>query len=299
MSDTKNTNISKIIKRFELIKSLIALEEDDEINTHILKLQQQQLDAEAQTIIEQLQQKLYSNALQLINNYTNKHNQLATYIDPQIQALKLEVKTLEIEINNLSDEKADLEKLIHSFGVRHNKELGEIILKLLQRKKQETKGTPQEQEAEQDYNNYNQEYETAKNEKIAELTEEEQKELKDKYRKASKLCHPDVVSDEQKELATKLFAELNQAYEKNDLQRVREILSNLESGNFFVSKSEAINEKQLLQTEIEKLRTTLKNLKAEVETIKESETYQTIATIDDWDTYFAETKLKLQEQISE
>ncbi len=28
-------------------------------------------------------------------------------------------------------------------------------------------------------------------------------ELKDRYRKASKFCHPDVVSDEQKELATK------------------------------------------------------------------------------------------------
>ena len=94
------------------------------------------------------------------------------------------------------------------------------------------KGTSQEQEAEEDYNTYHEEFESSKNEEIAKLTEDEQKELKSKYRKASKLCHPDLVSDEQKELATKLFAELSDAYERNDLEKVREILENLELGNF-------------------------------------------------------------------
>ena len=40
----------------------------------------------------------------------------------------------------------------------------------------------------------------------------------------------------QKELADKLFAELNKAYEQNDLKKVSEILENLKKGNFFVSK---------------------------------------------------------------
>ncbi len=53
-----------------------------------------------------------------------------------------------------------------------------------------------------------------------------------------------------KELADKLFAELNTAHERNDLQKVREILENLEKGNFFVHKSDAINEKQLLKTDM-------------------------------------------------
>jgi hypothetical protein len=39
---------------------------------------------------------------------------------------------LEAKLNKLSDEKTDLEKLIREFGVRHNKELGELILKILQ-----------------------------------------------------------------------------------------------------------------------------------------------------------------------
>ena len=294
-----NSDLPKIIKRLELIKSLIALEEEEEIATHINKLQQMQLDDDAKNIIALIENKSYSLAIEAINNFNNKYQQLTTYIDPQIQALKLEAKALEIELNALSNEKADAEKLIHSFNVRHNQELGELILKILQHRKQQAKGTPQQEETEQDYNNYNTDYETTKNQTIATLTEDEQKELKDKYRKASKLCHPDVVSEEQKELATKLFAELSAAYEKNDLARVNEILENLENGNFFVSKSDTINEKILLQAEIEKLRMKLNELKQELQIIKESETYKTIATINDWDSYFSNTKKQLMEQANE
>ncbi|MBK7560888.1 MAG: DnaJ domain-containing protein [Chitinophagaceae bacterium] len=118
--------------------------------------------------------------------------------------------------------KAELEKLIHDFGVRHNNELGELILKILRFRKSKAKGTSQETEAEKDFNDYSKEYEISKDAKINELNEDEQKELKQKYRKASKLCHPDVVSEEQKELADKLFAELNAAYASNDLKRVRD-----------------------------------------------------------------------------
>lgn len=36
----ENINLSKIIQRLELIKSLISLEEEDEIDAHIFKLEQ-------------------------------------------------------------------------------------------------------------------------------------------------------------------------------------------------------------------------------------------------------------------
>ena len=289
--------ISKIIKRLELIKSLIALEEESEINTHVLKLNEFSADKELATIISLLEQKAYSQAMPTIETYINQHRQLTEYIDPEIEGLKLEAKSLEAQLSALSDEKADLEKLIHEFGVRHNNELGELILKILGYRRKKAKGTPEESETEKDYSDYNREYEANKDEKIAELTEEELKELKQKYRKASKLCHPDVVSDDQKELADKLFAELNAAYERNDLQRVREILENLEKGNFFVSKSDTISEKQLMKAEIEKLRLRIKELKKQVEEIKESEAFKTVSSIRDWDNYFEQAKEKLAEQV--
>jgi len=297
MTDAKNIELSKIIIRLQMIKSLITLKEDNEITVHISRLQQFSLEGEVENIIILLEGKSYSKAIPAIEAFINKHHQVAIYIDPELEALKLEAKILEKELNDLSDEKADLEKMIHEFGVRHNNELGELILKILSFRKKKAKGTPQQPEAEKDFNDYSQEYEISKNEKIAVLTEIEQKEIKQKYHKASKLCHPDVVSDEQKELAEKLFAELNAAYERNDLKRVMEILENLEKGDFFVSKSDTISEKQLMKAEIGKIRLRIKELQKQVDEIKESEAFKTVSSITDWDNYFTQPKEKLAEQV--
>ncbi len=299
MPGENKIQFSKIIKRLELIKSLISLEEEDEIETHIAKLEKDDFTGDLKNIIVFLKEKSYSKAALEIETFINQHSGLSVYIDPEIDGLKLEAKSLEAKLNKLSDEKADLEKLIHEFGVRHNKELGELILKILKFRKNKAKGTPKETEAEEDYKNYSEEFEISKNEKIADLTEEELHEIKKKYRKASKLCHPDVVSEEQKEMADKLFTELNAAYERNDLEKVKEILENLEKGNFFVNKSDAINEKQLMKTEIEKLKMRINELQQEMQLIKESDAYKTISGIDDWDVYFKETKEKLEEQAKE
>ena len=43
MTDVQNIDLSKIIKRLEMIKSLISLEEEDELSTHISKLEQMSL----------------------------------------------------------------------------------------------------------------------------------------------------------------------------------------------------------------------------------------------------------------
>ena len=279
-------DLPKIIKRLELIKNLIALEEEIEITAHISRLRQFPLNDELENILTLLDENSYSKAMPAIEIFVNRRHQLTSHNDPELQGLKLEVKVLEAEVNALSNEKADLEKLIHEFGIRHNNELGKLILKILHFKKQKAKGTPKQAEAENDYSNYSKEYEITKDEKVAELTPEEQKELKQKYRKASKLCHPNVVSEDQKELAEKLFVELNAAYERNDLQRVNEILENLEKGDFFINKSDAINEKKLLKAEIGKLRIRIEELKQQLQSIKESEAYATISSIDDWDEYF-------------
>jgi hypothetical protein len=293
------SDISKLIKRLELIRNLIALEEVSDISSHAIRLNDFTSTNEIKNIVDLLEKKAFSKVIPLIEEFILKHNQLAIYIDPELEALKLETKILEKEVNERSGEKADLEKLIHEFGVRHNRELGGLILRILKHRKRNAEGTPQQEETEKDYENFNSEYQSSKDEKIFELTIEEQKELKQKYRMASKLCHPDVVSPDQKEQADKLFVELNEAYEKNDLQKVREILSNLERGDFFSNKSDIISEKNLLKVEIEKLRTRIHTLKNEISTILNSETYITIIKIDDWSAYFNDLRNKLSIQLKE
>ncbi len=218
--------------------------------------------------------------------------------DIDTENLKQLIKLLETDLNNLTNQKADLEKLIHEFSIRHNTELGELIVKILECRKNKAKGTELEGDTEEDYNTYHKQFEALKEEHITQLTEDEQKELKEKYRKASKMCHPDVVSEEQKELATKIFAELSSAYEKSDLIKVREILNNLESGNFFLSKADTINQKQFLEIEIEKLKIKINELNGELQEIKISETYKTIEQIKNWDTYFIDAKKNLKVQLN-
>ena len=299
MVDVQPIDLTKIIKRLELIKYLIALNEEDEINSHIVKLEQNDQTSELASIITLLKEKAYSKAVTAIAVFISVHDQLVSYFDPEIEALKLEIKILADDIKNLSNEKADIEKLVHEFAIRHNQELGELIIKILHYRKQHAKGTPHHKQAEEDYKAYHQEYEASKDENVNTLTKEEQEELRDKYHKASKLCHPDVVSEEQKELANKLFAELSVAYKKNDINKVREILNNLKKGYFFISKSDAINEKQLLQAEMENLRLLIITLKDQIKTIKESDTYKAICDIINWDDYFANTKQQFQSQVDD
>lgn len=292
-------NIPAIIKRIELIKTLISLEEEEIIQEQIIKLEEFESNVKVNEIIILLKQKAYGKAINQIEIFINYNQQIIFWIDPEIEALKLEIKSLEVEVNYLSDEKADLEKIVHEFGIRHNQELGNLIIKILQYRKENAKGTTQEEEAEQDYNSYHEEFESSKNNEVAKLTEEEQKELKSNYRKASKLSHPDLVSEEQKELATKIFAELSNAYERNDLLKINEILDNLEKGNFFIVKSDIINEKELLKTEIQKLRLIIKELKEQLQIIIESPTYETIISIDNWEEYFSNAKKELSTQLND
>jgi hypothetical protein len=298
-NNSQRIDLAKIIKRLELIKTFVILEDEEGIAEQMQKLEQLKINEIVKQILIFLNDKSYGKAIEAIELFLNSNQQIGFYIDPELEGLKLEAKLLEAEVNSLSNEKADLEKLIHEFGVRHNQELGELIKKILYSRKEKAKGTPLQEEAESDYNQYTHEYEINKDDKVIELSDEERMELKQKYRKASKLCHPDVVSEDQKELADKLFTELTIAYEKNDLLKVREILENLEKGHFFTNKSDAINEKVLLKSEIQKFRLRIIELKGHLQTIKNNETYKLITSIDDWDDYFLNTKRKLKEQVSE
>jgi hypothetical protein len=292
-----NSDFSLVIKRLELIKNLISLEEEEELEHHITRLQNLVCSSEVTKIVNCLQERMYGTAIILIEDFLTANHQIAVYIDPEVQALKLEVKGLEKKIQLLNDEKSELDKMIFEFGVRHNQELGELILKILQFRKDQSKGTPLEKEANEDYDNFNTEYETTQNEKIESLSDEELKELKSNYRNASKLCHPDLVNDSQRELAGKLFIELNEAYEKNNLVRVSQILADLKKGKAFTSKSDNINAKQELLSELERLKMRLAELNAVINNIKISPAYIRIKNITDWNDYFEKTKQELKEQL--
>ena len=93
--------------------------------------------------------------------------------------------------------------------------------------------------------------------------------------------------------AEEISKELNNAYEINDLERVNEILSNLKKGILSFSKSNKIDNKEILKMTINNLRKKVSRLEKEIIAIKESDTYKTISSIEDWNLYFIDTKEKL------
>ncbi len=292
--------LNKIIKRLEILKNYILLEDIEELNKESSKLKEYDFNSDLEDIIEDIRKEELGSAINKIQIFISKNQQLSIWTDPESAALKLEIKNLENQLNGFDNEKIELEKLLSEFQHRHTIELGEIILDILKLRKLKFKSDKTKyQEAENDERQYREQVDNEKEKEIFVLTDEQKLELKKKFRKATVLCHPDKVADEFKEAAQRIFIELKHAYDANDLKKVSEILDELEKGNFFKTKSETVQEKDLLKAAIAKLKRQIKILETEIIAIKESETFKTIISIENWDDYFKRTKEKLQRELEE
>lgn len=290
--------LDKIIKRLEILKNYIALEDTDELEKEILKLKEFDFNTDLADIISSIKNKKFSAAIDKIQKFISDSQQLSIWVDLELAALKLEIKNLENKLYAYDNEKIELEKLLADFQHKHATELGDLILEILRLRKIKYKDDKDKfEEAENDERQYRSHIDLEKEKIIFDLTEAEKAELKKKFRRATILCHPDKVGEEFKEAAEKIFIELKQAYDRNDLKRVSEILEELEKGNYFKTTSETTLEKDLLKIAVEKLRKQLEILEQQIISIKESETYRTILEIKDWALYFRETKEKLQQEL--
>src|SRR5690606_5184129 len=127
--------LDAIIKRLEILKNFIVLEDFEDISQTTRKLKKFKEHSAIQEIVSLAEKNLFGEVIEKIREFITHHQQLAVWNDPEIDGLKLEVKMLENQINAFENEKADLEKTIHDFQHRHTKELGELILKILELRK--------------------------------------------------------------------------------------------------------------------------------------------------------------------
>jgi hypothetical protein len=293
--------LNKIIKRLEILKNYIILEDTDELSRETSKLTAYNFNSDLQEIIDDVRNEEFAAAINKIQNFISKNQQLSIWTDPEIAALKLEIKNLENQLNGFDNEKAELEKLLSEFQHRHTIEFGEIIFDILKLRKLKYKADKTKyEEAENDERQYREQFDTEKEKEIYELTDEQKLALKKKFRKATGLCHPDKFANEPIEIqkqAEEIFKELNEANAKNDLNRVDEILADLEKGILSTSKGDKLTDKVILRATIVRLRAKIKILETEIIAIKQSETYNIIINIGDWDDYFKRTKEQLQREL--
>ncbi|MFP4332387.1 MAG: hypothetical protein ACLFQJ_03735 [Campylobacterales bacterium] len=125
---------------------------------------------------------------------------------------------------------------------------------------------------------------------------DDERELKMLYRRAAKLCHPDIIVNGSKEKAHRIMQELNDAYSKKDIERVREILLHLENGIIFESSSSWIDDIELLKAKIKEYRAFIQNLQNEIDEIKASDIFILISKLNNQDRYFKDLRDELERE---
>jgi len=301
--------MKEILRRLELIKVSIGLEDFDVILSQIEKLKTLGCDDEVKHIIELLEQDRLDVAVVMITKYYKRYFPLVQEEEREIKSLKKELSQLEDELNYLSEQKSLYIHQIDEFNSTYFRELGGLTKKIFQERemllelqiknaKIEDKGFIEVflEEAKSDHLLFDEIYEAQQKHQINPLGEAENTILKLLYTKACKLCHPDVIDSDIKDEAETIFMELNSAYQKNDLEKVKRIKKNLESGKGFEYASERINDIHGLKAKISQIHEKIELISKDIEAITLDETYQNIEKLIHQGDYFNESRYALEDE---
>lgn len=292
----------QIIKRLEIIKSSLSMEDMDIVEHQMQKLKTIPLDDPVLQIIRLLEIMEYAQATVAIDLYLKSFSQISVYEDPEIIGLRIDLKVQEEKVRDLNDQKIELQGTITEFKTAYYRILGGIMEQILRLKQaileKIVQDNPEQQdeyeEAKTDYEEFHRTREENTKPSRKELNKADQESLKSLYRKCAKLCHPDVIDDSFKDEATQMFRELDDAYDNNDLDKITAIYNRLTKGDLFTASSDTERDREKLKNKIAELKEKAASLTAEIEAIKQDETYIELMGIGNRDEYFAQQKRDLE-----
>ena len=128
--------MTQILKRLEIIKSSIAIEDEEVIELQVMKLQKLDIDDDIKAIVTHLEAMNYAKAMKDIEVYLTRYSGVVKYVDSEVQGLKLELKSLESKIQKLVEQKTEYLNDIEEFNREYNLHLGELIKDILNLKKE-------------------------------------------------------------------------------------------------------------------------------------------------------------------
>ena len=283
-------------KHLEILRNALSLGDED-----IIALQTRKIAALAEEtpplaeLAELLQSQQYAAAVRWLNDYQKQHTAIAPYADPEIDALKLELRTVEQELVTLTVEKEGYVQLLDEFGTLYYAHCGKVVEQIFQLKLAAAEKSSQQQ-AQQAFDNFQKAHRQAKK-PPPELSAEDRRELKKMYRQACQLCHPDMLAEEDKARGTKQFQELDAAYKQNNITAVREILFALQSGRDFAGAADSLQEKEALTRQITTNRQKIATLKKEIAALMEDEVLLDIMIIKDWHAHIDAIHKDLQAEL--
>ena len=292
-------------RRLEMIRNLILLGDYEDVNAQIIKLKPVADEYKLSSMIELLNKGQYQEALEQIKAYLSKFTALITIEDQEIPRLQFELQILELRLESLSNEKAEIERCLIIFNQRHDDALGQVIQDLLQTRAtyarlialtkeddaEQESAQAEAEEAESTYQQYSQQHEQLQKEtRVPELDKEQEKELKALYRKACSVCHPDKAAEDKKQMAHDVFVILQDAYKSNDIEQVRQIYERVKNGDFSQTRATTLSKVEVLKTAIAEIKFQLNKFLAELNHLQSSQAVQLMqfagTTEVEWQQYF-------------
>lgn len=312
-SKAKVVDTEAVRRRLELIRNLVLLGEQEAVTPHIRKLSPATESLGLGRMIAALDSGEYSRALELIDDYLHHATAVVVAEDVDVHRLRFELSVLELRLESLSEEKAEMDRRLITFNLRHDEALGDLIQRLLRARAElaslkasktikveaREKAEAEAREAEEEYAEYSQQHEALREEEpFPSLSEEEEGALKAIYRKACSLCHPDKFPEDQKERATEVFIELQEAYKSNDIAKVQAIYDDLVADGLPNSRSRSLREIDTLKAAIAELKHRLGQITAEIIALRTSDAFQMVEAAGrneaDWKAFFAQQSFALE-----
>jgi len=294
--------MKKILKRLEIIKNSITIEDDETIQLQINRLYELDIDDEVKGILILIQNTDFEKVIPLIDRYIQQFTSLILYENEEVQGLKIELKILEKQFLLLSCRVEEYHNVVNDFNTKYHIKLGYLIEEVLVLReefyefmyKNNEEYEYEYYEAKKDFHDFHEQFKNQYYDTPIEISKKEKKELKRLYKKASKLCHPDIIEEAKKEKAEDIFKVLNAAYQQKDIKKVSEILDQLLTGESFSVTSDTLFDKKILKRKIKGSREKIKSIKTELESIKQNETFILVNKINDMDEYFQEKENELK-----
>ncbi|NDO79927.1 DNA repair protein [Citrobacter sp. NCU1] len=370
--------MNKIIKRLEIVKSAIELEDEEIIWPQLAWLKNDDLDAAIGSIVRAIEERRFSDALGEITAWLDAQRAVSTWQDPAIAAAKLELKALESQLHALIDKRNTRIQILDDFNDLYHLRLGPLMSRILELRKQLAASAQRKQEAElrrreKDYqscqqyisqaidqlatlkrhwvslsstsrkavdvrkriqqqtelitallaeireleNDFTRQEDSAtrearenadnayaqyreqqqdalhRHDQDQQLSADERNELKRLWRQASRLCHPDVVTDALKEKAHQMMVQLNQARQNADLAAIRALLVQLHQGLEPGMASDRSNNPERLHARIQQLRTQIDALSKEITELESENAWRLATSVLDKEAWLSEQERTL------
>ncbi len=252
-----------------------------------------------------------SNSQENSHNFQAKGSEVSVFVDEEFEALKREYLELSELYASELERKEGILALYDAFNAAYYGRFGEILGEILALQKKlakaaikNAKSAEERAQKQKIYDDIFAQEEQLKAHKNApapkfELDEAGESELKSLFRKAVKLCHPDMIGSADK---LKHYHKVVQAHKDKDLQGLRELLWELESAlanafeDFEGDGVAADEQKERLKAMIAGLKERLECLKTELGELKNSAKYEIVSDKQGWEAFFAREKTQLENE---